>query len=252
MIKKLAFTSVLVVLALAMVVGGLILAGESVPTTDILIGDVSGVAGQTVSVDVAVNTQGQEILGASINLTFDGVVLPGAVAVPGPALPAGWTFIENLAGPGDHRIAIADPNALGNVLEGVLYTVSFTVATDAPLGTVPITAGLVNIPNGGVIKVVPGELSVVGQVISNAVITMGLAAMIDSLDVTPRTFKGPGGTTQQFTAIANLDDGTVVNVTNMAAWASTNQAVATVSATGVGTIMGPGNASITATINLIP
>jgi hypothetical protein len=55
------------------------------------------------------------------------------------------------------------------------------------------------------------------------------------------------GSTSQFSATASLADGTGQNVTGNATWQSSNAAVATVSAGGLVTAVGPGTARITAT-----
>lgn len=54
------------------------------------------------------------------------------------------------------------------------------------------------------------------------------------------------GQSTQYNAIASLSDGTTQNVTPMAAWSSSNTAVATVSAGGVVTAVGAGNATVRA------
>ncbi len=55
------------------------------------------------------------------------------------------------------------------------------------------------------------------------------------------------GLTAQFTATANMSDGTTANVTTAAAWLSSNTNVATVSALGVVTGVADGQTTITAT-----
>ena len=55
------------------------------------------------------------------------------------------------------------------------------------------------------------------------------------------------GATAQFTATANLSNGTTQTVTSQAAWSSSNLSVAAVTAAGVVAGVGPGNADITAT-----
>ena len=55
------------------------------------------------------------------------------------------------------------------------------------------------------------------------------------------------GATAQFTAVATMTDGSTQDVTNLAAWTSSNTGDATVSATGVVTGVGAGAAAISAT-----
>ena len=84
---------------LGLVVGLLFAAGGK--TVDVLIGDATGVPGETVGRDILVDSQGQLSRGFQVNLAFDGVVLPVAVGVAGStALPVDWTLTTNLAAPG--------------------------------------------------------------------------------------------------------------------------------------------------------
>lgn len=221
--------------------------------TEILIGDVSGIPGQSgVKVDVIVNTQGQLVTGVNINLGFDGAVLPGATAIAGPAHPGGWSFAENLAGPGDHRVVMLDLSGNGAAINGVLYTVLFDIDSEAPPGGVAINADLADIPDGEPITTVPGVVNVVAVVTSNSVSVLGLSLLIVSLAVTPLTVKDTVGTTQQLTAIATLEEGSTVDMTAFVGWNSSNGAVVTVDTNGLATITGAGNAVITATISPLP
>jgi uncharacterized protein YjdB len=71
------------------------------------------------------------------------------------------------------------------------------------------------------------------------------SATVNSLVVTGPTVGV--GLTAQFTATANMSDGTTQNVTTAAAWQSSNPAVATVSALGVVAGVADGQSTITAT-----
>lgn len=75
------------------------------------------------------------------------------------------------------------------------------------------------------------------------------AARAVSLSVTPANTLIPKGTTQAFTALATLTDGSTQNVTAMAAWTSTDRSgtgVATIGAGGVAKGNAVGSATITA------
>lgn len=58
-----------------------------------------------------------------------------------------------------------------------------------------------------------------------------------------------GGNTQQYTATETYPSGSTVDVTNLATWASSNQSVATITATGLASATGSGYTSITASYN---
>ena len=73
------------------------------------------------------------------------------------------------------------------------------------------------------------------------------APVITAITVTPADPNILEGRTQQFTATATLTDGSVQDMTAIAAWASTNAAVANVGAQGLATGGSPGSATISAT-----
>lgn len=59
------------------------------------------------------------------------------------------------------------------------------------------------------------------------------------------------GATAQYSAVANLSDGSTENVTTSATWTSSNPDIATVSATGLVTAVAQGNVSISATFDSV-
>ena len=64
--------------------------------------------------------------------------------------------------------------------------------------------------------------------------------------ITPPDPSLPIGATQQFTATATQSDGTSIDVTAQAAWASSNTSVATVNSSGLASALGAGTTTITA------
>jgi len=114
-----------------------------------------------------------------------------------------------------------------------------------------------NSSNTGVATVTAGGLaSAVGQgttVISasygglsgSTTLTVGPPQLV-SISVTPSSAQVAAGQTQQFTATGTYTDGSMQNITNSAAWSSSNTAVATVSNAGLATGVAQGNATITA------
>jgi Bacterial Ig-like domain (group 2) len=72
---------------------------------------------------------------------------------------------------------------------------------------------------------------------------------LTSVSVTPSNPSIAINATEQFTATGNYSDGSTANLWSSVTWASSNQATATVSETGVATGVGAGNATITASLS---
>ncbi len=70
---------------------------------------------------------------------------------------------------------------------------------------------------------------------------------LQSVTVSPATATVDVGSTQQFTASGNYSDGSTKDLTQTAAWTSSNQNIATVDAKGVMTAVAAGSSTITAT-----
>lgn len=74
------------------------------------------------------------------------------------------------------------------------------------------------------------------------------AITISSITVTPSTSSLFTGSTQQYTALANYSDGTTDDVSALVTWQSSNNAVATVTPTGLVTTVGAGTTTVIATM----
>ena len=72
---------------------------------------------------------------------------------------------------------------------------------------------------------------------------------LNSISITPSNPSIAVNATEQFTATGNYNDGSTANLSSSAAWASSNQAFATVNATGVATGVAAGSATITASVS---
>jgi uncharacterized repeat protein (TIGR01451 family) len=72
-------------------------------------------------------------------------------------------------------------------------------------------------------------------------------ATLASLSVTPANPTLNVGSTQQFTATGMYSDSTTKDLTSSAVWASSNPAVATITATGMATVISAGTTTVTAT-----
>jgi uncharacterized protein YjdB len=73
------------------------------------------------------------------------------------------------------------------------------------------------------------------------------SGVISFVEITPPDPSLPIGATQQLTATATQSDGTTIDVSTRAAWASSNTSVATVNRTGLASALGAGTTTITAT-----
>lgn len=78
-----------------------------------------------------------------------------------------------------------------------------------------------------------------------------VTAVLLSIDVEPTAASVPLGDTQQFTATGHYNDGSTLDLTNSAAWASSKPSVATIDAHGLASTLAKGNTNITATVGVI-
>ncbi|MCA9672746.1 MAG: Ig-like domain-containing protein [Myxococcales bacterium] len=107
------------------------------------------------------------------------------------------------------------------------------------------------VSNGTATGVKAGDATITAEVGS----TKGTASLtvkerkVIALQVTPPTTKAASGTTQQFEATANYDDGTTEKVSDKVTWSSSNESVATVDSKGLATAKAEGTADITADLS---
>lgn len=78
---------------------------------------------------------------------------------------------------------------------------------------------------------------------------LAVTSPLVSITVTPANPNIPLGETEQFTATGTLADGATENLTRQVTWASSNAAVATISAAGLATGKGTGTTSIAAAVD---
>lgn len=118
---------------------------------------------------------------------------------------------------------------------------SWTSATPATASVSP--SGLVSALNPGTSQMT----AQFGGQMANTLVTV-TPATINSITVTPNAPAIAVGSTQQFTATANLSDGNSQDVTNTVSWTSTTPVVATVNTSGLSSSVSPGQTSISATL----
>ncbi len=248
----LSVLSLSVVIAFAFAVIFVLAALAGGDEADLVIGEVSGSPGDTVGIDIIIDTQDIDAAGFALNLAFDGITIPVSTGRAGPqALPTGWTLQVNEAAPGDLRFLALDISGNDVPLSGRLMHADFTISSTASLGPVAITASLIEIItiDGDLIPVniSSGVVNVVAPLSLNSVVILSLPPEFDSAVVTPRTITG-FAIIQPLTVIATLTDGSFLDITSRIIWVSTNPAVATVSSTGVVSFVSPGDASIEGTV----
>lgn len=216
---------------------------------DVVVGDVIGRSGQTVSVPVVLNTRGTLVRSVEVNFSYDGTVLLTGTGVVGFALPPLWNGTCNEEAPGDLRCvasAIAGSNA---DISGTLFDISFVIDSNYTTGTLPIvvvTAEVFNDANTLLLSsVIDGSVVVAVTSIETAkVVIVGLPANVERLEVLPTVIKNSVGFRQQLGAWAHFTDGSTADVTSNVTWTSLTPLVTEVSNTGVVTIVGVGAGTI--------
>jgi hypothetical protein len=114
--------------------------------------------------------------------------------------------------------------------DGAIATVEGGLVTGVSAGSVSVSA---RDPITGTSAFEPVDITVLSD--APASITVG-----------PAMVQLPVGSTQQFTAIANFEDGTSVDFTTTAIWSSSNPTFASIDAGGVATALADGITSVTA------
>lgn len=132
-------------------------------------------------------------------------------------------------------------NTMGDATDQVTWT-----SSNASIATIN-TAGLATGVAVGTTTIAAKS----GSVSASTVLTVSNRA-VTKLTVNPPTatinLSIGGQTTQQFTALADFDDGTTgVDVTTLAGWSSSNTSIATINSSGLATAQSTGTATITAT-----
>lgn len=123
----------------------------------------------------------------------------------------------------------------GNITSQVVWTSANTAIADVS------NSGLARAKAVGTTQLIATR----GSVSGNASLTV-TAATVNYISVTPSPTSIAKGNARQLTAIANMSDGTLINMTGQATWTSSNTAVATVSSSGLVSSVSEGATTITA------
>ena len=139
--------------------------------------------------------------------------------------------------------------ATGNFSDGTTQnlTPSVTWVSSAPsLAAVSNAVGSQGLLTGS--GVGSATISATQGGVSGATTVTVTAATLTSITVTPPGSSIANGTTVQVTATGNFSDGTTQDLTALAIWTSSSNAITTVSSDGLVRAMGVGSATITATL----
>jgi hypothetical protein len=124
-------------------------------------------------------------------------------------------------------------------VENITYAATWVSSNTAAATITP--GGLATGAAQGTSQVSASSAGVTGS----TTLTVGPAALV-SIAVTPANPSIAKGATRQFNATGTYSDGSTLDLTSSATWASSNGAVATVTATGLATGAAQGNSQISA------
>ncbi|MDQ3340063.1 MAG: Ig-like domain-containing protein [Myxococcota bacterium] len=142
--------------------------------------------------------------------------------------------------------AVFSDGSTQNVTSSTTWSSSNT--TVATIGNAPGNRGRANGQNEGTTTITGLFSGITGTTLLTVT-----AATLSSIQVTPTNPTAAKGTTLQFTATGTYSDGTTQNLTAVATWASTTQAVATVSnaagSQGLASALNTGTSTISASFS---
>lgn len=139
---------------------------------------------------------------------------------------------------GDNRQFTATGNYSDGTQQYITQQVAWT-SENTGVATVTPTMGLVTGAGQGTVNI---DATLDG-ILGSSSLTV-IADTLTGVVMTPAAPALQTGATQQFYATATLGANVIQDVTSLSSWSTTNKAVATVSATGLVTAVGPGTATI--------
>ncbi len=139
--------------------------------------------------------------------------------------------------------------ATGTFTDGTIQTITDAVAwtsSDLTVATISSAAGSEGLASSVGVGTTTIAASAAG--VSGSTTLTVTPAVIVAIEITPVLSGGlPNGLSQQLTATATYTDGTTLDVTGTATWASSDPGVVSVTAAGLATATGVGSATVTAT-----
>jgi hypothetical protein len=143
--------------------------------------------------------------------------------------------------------AVVSPSAATGTV--TFYDSSTSLGSGTLSGAVaPLTTSSLATGSHSITAVYGGDATYVGS--TSPVLTQSVKTL-SSISLSPMNVSVPVGATQQFTATGTFSDATVGNITASATWSSSDTTVATVSGSGVATLLDEGPTTIQAAIGSV-
>jgi hypothetical protein len=187
----------------------------------------------------------------NISAAFSGITASTQLLTVGPAA---LNFIT--VNPSNPLVALGTTQAFtanGTYSDGTSADLTTSVtwsATPNPSGAATFAANTATATAQGFVTITATSAGISGT----TQMTISAAALT-SIAIAPGTATIHQGATQQFVATGRFSDNTTQDVTASVAWSTTNGAIATISTSGpnagLATSVGPGTATISASLNLI-
>ncbi|MFZ6744059.1 beta strand repeat-containing protein [Undibacterium sp. JH2W] len=192
-------------------------------------GIATGVSAGTSSISA---TSGTKTVSANLTVSSGAALTSIAVTPASANIAVGST--QNLVATGSYS-----DGSSANITNSVTWSSGVNAIASVN------ASGVVNAASVGTTPVV----AILGSKSGSATLNVLPAATLNSITVTPATPTIAVNAAQGFVATGSYSDGSNVNISNVVTWASGNQAVATVSATGVANGLSSGAAAITASFS---
>ncbi len=237
----------------------------AIPDPTIFIPVVHGNDGDTVSVPIELTVTaagGITVSGFQVAIAYDSSEFSvSSVAQPGPMFSAalGFSGLLSFPAPGELIYNASSGTGTGNIPFNTttpLFSLSFTVASDAPTGpsginllrNISTTATAIFDNNLDELILTPAPTNAPTDSV-DGLFQVGPAALV-SIALSPASPSVAKGLTQQFTATGTYTDRSSAVVTNQVTWASGTTSVATISNTsgsqGLASTLATGTTAITA------
>ena len=244
------------------------LSAAAIPDPIIFIPVVHGNDGDTVSVPIELTVtaaSGITVSGFQVAIAYDSSEFSvNSVAQLGPMFSAalGFSGLLSFPAPGELIYNASSGTGTGNIpfnTTGPLFTLSFTVASDAPTGpsvinllqNISTTATAIFDNNLDELILTPAPTNAPTDSV-DGLFQVGPAALA-SIALSPASPSVAEGLTQQFTATGTYTDRSFADVTNQVTWASGTTSVATISNTsgsqGLASTLATGTTAITAALS---
>ncbi len=244
------------------------LSAAAIPDPTIFIPVVHGNDGDTVSVPIELTVtaaSGITVSGFQVAIAYDSSEFSvNSVAQLGPMFSAalGFSGLLSFPAPGELIYNASSGTGTGNIpfnTTAPLFTLSFTVASDAPTGpsvinllqNISTTATAIFDNNLDELILTPAPTNAPTDSV-DGLFQVGPAALV-SIALSPASPSVAEGLTQQFTATGTYTDRSSAVVTNQVTWASGTTSVATISNTsgsqGLASTLATGTTAITAALS---